>query len=1287
VKRPRPLADALRLEIEGDPRPGDLVNLIKNPNGDLGGWGWITPVSGSTLTGVTIATQGPTALVYSAPAGASYFTSEALPVAAGVFVAASFVQPGIAATGATWRLRFEWLNSAGVLLSSSIQSVYGAVALGPIVAPASTAYVRWRFDLYADTNGGNPTGAHTLTFNRATVATAPTVNGIPTTLTTNYVTNPSLEVDLTGFTYNTAFSSRDPSTPTQSATRAFSGTKSALVTMPVMTLGTHVGWHPTGLTIGQTYTFSVWVYVPTGSPDVRAEILFFANGPWNTTKDKWIRLTATYKTTATGLFVGVQTKPDPVAGKTMYVDAGQVELGALPTDYLDGSLAAVSGASYAWTGTAHASASTRQGYTPLGTIRTNLVPDPSVEATAAGDPSWERMGTTSWAGDATTAYDGARSIRLATNKYTDETITPPSTYAESRRNLIPNPSFTNDANWWTHQTGTLSRVGVTVPSGAAGVALRMTGAGSSDFLNVQTWQIGVSAGSPISFSAYVQRNSGANWKTVTGSVVVRFYNSGGAEVGPAAFGASVAVGSPSWYRLTGTGTVPAGAVSAVLIVGVNNSGGAVIGTGMYANVASALMEHTGGVGGFFDGSSPPSGVLSYAWTGPAGASASIENTRTDYAPYVVRHWYAATDGPGIRSNPFPVSPGSYYAVSAATRTDVAVSGTAYARVDWLDVNGADMGVPSSVTLGTISTAWKRHTTGAPVTAPAGAAFARVWPWFSSVEYGVNYYVDAVQVEAGQVVGSFILGSTSTADLTYVPPVPYVNILGPTHDLTISREALNVGTLTATIVDATLDPAVSTVIRPGRACRVTAYSNAAKAFRPVFTGAVSAAEVAYELKEPAVSKRARIALTAVDNVKALSNQKRENGVATIAELPAVLEGCGVPWNVNGSGAQVPSAITVATNDNASAVDQIAVTRDSVTGFAWVDAKGVLQAWDRNRIATALAGPTLTESVYSDIGVGYNTGDLINEVSLSYLRLNPDDNTAETITYGPYRDDPSIRQWGVVSADFTVQGIVETPANMAAYATAVLAKNSTPTVRVNDLDLTVELTDDRQAVNDASWFAFLDLYDLVAVSCERAGKSAEQSRVTSIKHSISGPASLWTVEVGFAAGTVVASPSFVPLPTIGGGDKTIGQLLRPIGEVTMWFGASNKVPAGWLLCDGNLIPSTYPDLIALVGSRTPDMTDRFPIGAGTKALGTGLGAAAVTLGGDHLPQHAHSLPMAVGGAPAGVNDVGLRASGAGDPGFRTGITLHWPSSYGSAAWTQNALPILNPYRALWFIIRAR
>lgn len=100
------------------------------------------------------------------------------------------------------------------------------------------------------------------------------------------------------------------------------------------------------------------------------------------------------------------------------------------------------------------------------------------------------------------------------------------------------------------------------------------------------------------------------------------------------------------------------------------------------------------------------------------------------------------------------------------------------------------------------------------------------------------------------------------------------------------------------------------------------------------------------------------------------------------------------------------------------------------------------------------------------------------------------------------------------------------------------------------------------------------------------------------------------IGTAAGTVAA------------GDHTHPNLV-PIGAVVAYGGSS--APAGWLLCDGAAIPGTYTALIALVGSVTPNLRDRFIVGAGSsyavKATG---GAATVTLTAAEsgMPSHAHT-----------------------------------------------------------------
>lgn len=85
--------------------------------------------------------------------------------------------------------------------------------------------------------------------------------------------------------------------------------------------------------------------------------------------------------------------------------------------------------------------------------------------------------------------------------------------------------------------------------------------------------------------------------------------------------------------------------------------------------------------------------------------------------------------------------------------------------------------------------------------------------------------------------------------------------------------------------------------------------------------------------------------------------------------------------------------------------------------------------------------------------------------------------------------------------------------------------------------------------------------------------------------------------------------------------------PRGIITMWSGATNAVPSGWALCDGN--------------NGTPNLKDRFIVGAGqsygvgnvggsitqtpsvwTNAAGTGIQVAGTAITEAQMPWHTHS-----------------------------------------------------------------
>lgn len=105
--------------------------------------------------------------------------------------------------------------------------------------------------------------------------------------------------------------------------------------------------------------------------------------------------------------------------------------------------------------------------------------------------------------------------------------------------------------------------------------------------------------------------------------------------------------------------------------------------------------------------------------------------------------------------------------------------------------------------------------------------------------------------------------------------------------------------------------------------------------------------------------------------------------------------------------------------------------------------------------------------------------------------------------------------------------------------------------------------------------------------------------------------------------------------GGKIQEGGNALVPRGVVVMWHGTADSVPAGWALCDGQ--------------NNTPDLRDRFVVGAGSNAKGgsyrhtnTG-GVNAVTLSVAQIPSHSHRQ---VTTANCGAGSGGIRATFTGE-----------------------------------------
>jgi hypothetical protein len=139
--------------------------------------------------------------------------------------------------------------------------------------------------------------------------------------------------------------------------------------------------------------------------------------------------------------------------------------------------------------------------------------------------------------------------------------------------------------------------------------------------------------------------------------------------------------------------------------------------------------------------------------------------------------------------------------------------------------------------------------------------------------------------------------------------------------------------------------------------------------------------------------------------------------------------------------------------------------------------------------------------------------------------------------------------------------------------------------------------------------------------------------------------------------------------------------PSGLIAMWSGSIGSIPSGWYLCDGS--------------NGTPNLTDRFIIGAGsTYAVnGTG-GVSSVTLTTNNLPAHTHTATVT---DPGHFHTYDRTNGTSGQSGGGASVINGYTSTNTSTATTGisvansstgsgTSFSILNPYYALAFIQKA-
>ncbi|HEY9414022.1 MAG TPA: hypothetical protein VIQ30_04620 [Pseudonocardia sp.] len=453
------------------------------------------------------------------------------------------------------------------------------------------------------------------------------------------------------------------------------------------------------------------------------------------------------------------------------------------------------------------------------------------------------------------------------------------------------------------------------------------------------------------------------------------------------------------------------------------------------------------------------------------------------------------------------------------RLDTGAALTTVTRQLWFNYYKADGTFISSqaTAVATIAAGVTEHRLEA-ATAPAGAATFQlnmrlIWPSdtpATTVEHRFSRAL--VQV-----------GTATTVQPEEFPT--FRNIFDTSSTLTIERHAMDSSSIQLVTSDPTYDPAVSTVLRKG--ARVEGYIALNNLIVPenlerLFTGKIEDVSAVYPRHN---GKPAPITtITMSDGMADLAATPRSGGYADLSSLPNVLEGSVVPWNVTGQTGQSSASNTPDwTNQNATALDQVAITRDTHHAYAWLDRFGVFNVHDDGAggtIDTYTRQFDVDDSNFSGTAEPeLSTDAVINTIMITALRQIGDQ--TEEWRYGPFVDRASADVYGEHLAEFTL-GV---PAGVAVGATywdgfvaEVFARNATPRKGYRVLPFSIDGN-----YNSLS-FATVDLGDQVNLTSPDVGFVNEPFRVTDLVHTIT--ARDWLLELETAAPDSVAPPTTQP-----------------------------------------------------------------------------------------------------------------------------------------------------------------
>jgi len=386
-------------------------------------------------------------------------------------------------------------------------------------------------------------------------------------------------------------------------------------------------------------------------------------------------------------------------------------------------------------------------------------------------------------------------------------------------------------------------------------------------------------------------------------------------------------------------------------------------------------------------------------------------------------------------------------------------------------------------------------------------------------------------------------------------VTWADMIATCTQVSARREILGVGTLNATFKGSTYDPATRTTFAIGKRMRLMGLD--AGTWKPLWVGRISEARLT----------GGNVRVEGVDNTAILDRTGYQDCVRSFAEIGPALTASGLTYTAPTQ----TSPFVVAQIAKGTVLDQLLITRDTVKGHAWVARDGSVKVMT-TRPAT-IAG-VFAESAYSQLTVEQNLDQVVNDVTVKFLRYLPNSGACEPIEYGPFRAaSVGITTVGMRSATYTIVGAVEDPAAIQSYGNSITTANGGSVVAPTALRFPIRKTGDVSTSR-----ALVDLNDLVTVT--NAEKAINRNmRVATVAHEITP--STWQVDLELDVDGYVALPIETTEPTGDthshfleqlydvytdntGSGPSDGSVLTYRAEPDLWLAEAAPVDTGWVTC---------------------------------------------------------------------------------------------------------------------------